>query len=48
MFMGKQKKIPIELEKKMMSLDDIPFLNTNNMQYLLPKSVMCIKNENEF
>ena len=46
--MGKQKKIPIELEKKMMSLDDIPFLNTNNMQYLLPKSVMCIKNENEF
>ena len=46
--MGKQKKIPIELDKKMMSLDDIPFLNTNNMQYLLPKSVMCIKNENEF
>ena len=31
--MGKQKKIPIELDKKMMSLDDIPFLNTNNIKY---------------
>ena len=46
--MGKQKNIPIELEKTMMPLDSIPFINSNNLQYLLPKSAISIKNENEF
>lgn len=46
--MGKQKNIPIELEKTIMPLDSIPFINSNNLQYLLPKSAISIKNENEF
>lgn len=45
---GKQKKIPIELEQTMMPIDSIPFINSNNLQYLLPKSAISIKNENEF
>lgn len=45
---GKQKKIPIELEQTMMPIDSIPFLNSNNLQYLLPKSAISIKNEDEF
>lgn len=45
---GKQKKIPIELEQTMMPIDSIPFINSDNLQYLLPKSAISIKNENEF
>lgn len=46
--MGKQEKVKIDLDMAVMPIDSIPFLNSDNLQYLLPKSAISIKNENEF